>query len=140
LLTGFVSGWVSFFARDGGTSGGLRNWPPLRLPRCAQPGPPHSARQVDSRRPSFKVRTPASHENGGTARGALSWLSPVELRRGDTNMLTAPIYTEGRGKVVEVVPSPKTGARMAARKSRFPLSVAVAGSRTRLGMTCGPNA
>jgi hypothetical protein len=140
LLTGFVSGWVSFFVRDGGTSGGSRNWPPPRLPRRAQPGPPHSVRQGDSRWLSFKVRTPASHGNGGTTRGALGWLSPVEQRRGDTNVLTAPMYTEGRGKVVEAVASPTTGARMVARKSRIPLSVAAAGSRTRIGMTCGPNA
>jgi hypothetical protein len=37
--------------------------------------------------------------------GELGWLSPIEQHCGDTNVLTAPIYTDGRGKVVEVVAS-----------------------------------
>lgn len=126
MLTNFVSGRVSSFARDGGTSRdrgighhrgflGARNRDPtLRAPRRF-------------RRLSFKGRTPASLENGRTTRGALGWLSRVKQRRGDTNVLTAPIYTEGRGGVVEVAASPTTGARMAVRKSRIPLSSATAG-------------
>ena len=54
-------------------------------------------------------------------------MSRVKQRRGGTNELTAPIYTEGRGGVVEVVASPTTGARMAVRKSRIPLSSATTG-------------
>jgi hypothetical protein len=53
----------------------------------------------------------------GRQEGALGWL--LLSGRAMTNVLTTPIYTEVRGKVVEVMASRTAGARMAPRNLRF---------------------